>query len=325
MKRPDAVGYVIVILAALGFSFKSILAKLAYGYGVDAMTLLLMRVFIALPLILLTLLFLEGRAGLKVNAKELLVLAFMGIVGLGCAMLFSFYSLEVMDASLSVLVVFTYPALTVIMLAVFFGERAGPWKFISLGLTFLGLFLALRADRAGFMAINAHGLALALVAALSFALYNVLSERVLRESSPMRMVFYSTAFLAGFFGLLFHGGPYPAAPGAWGIAALLAIFSGFLPFILFLHGVKRIGAARTVIIASIGPVFTVLWAGIILGESLGVVQLWGMGLVILGIVLLKTEGMALPRWAMKGSAGPAMSAPPAGELATRGEGMDKGS
>ncbi len=272
------------MLAALGFSFKSILVKFAFGYGVDAMTLMLMRVMISLPVILITLLFMEGRDAIKVSGKEIVLLAFMGIVGLGCAMLFSFYSLELIDASLSTLVVYTYPALTVMMLLVLFGEKAGASKFISLSLTSIGLFMVVRADHSDFLALNIKGVLSALIAALCFALYNVLSEKVLKRLSPIRVTSYCMAFLAGFYALVFNGGPYPTAFPVWGIAGLLAIFAGFLPFILFLYGIKRIGAGRTAIIGSIGPVFTVLWAYMLLGEHLDMVQLSGMMVVILGVM-----------------------------------------
>jgi len=287
VRRLMASGYFFVILAALGFSFKSILAKFAYGYGVDAMTLMLMRVSISLPVILITFFLVEGRSAFKVTVREALLLAFMGIVGLGCAMLFSFYSLELIKASLSTLVVYTYPALTVVMLSVFFREKAGVAKLVSLAITSLGLVMVVRADRLDFLALNITGVVFALIAAISFALYNVLSEKALKGASPIRVTSYCMVFLAGFFGLFFKGGPYPADFTVWAIAGALAILAGFLPFILFLYGIKRIGAARTTIVGSIGPVFTVLWAYMILGERLDMVQLSGMALVILGVMCLK--------------------------------------
>lgn len=287
MRRITASGYFFVILAALGFSFKSILAKFAYGYGVDAMTLMLMRVSISVPVILITLFWMEGSRAFKVTAKEVLILAFMGIAGLGCAMLFSFYSLELIDASLSTLVVYTYPALTVVFLMIFFREKAGPGKFISLAITSMGLIMVVRADQADFLALNIMGVVFALIAAICFAMYNVLSQKVLKGISPIRVTSYCMVFLGGFFGLIFQGGPYPETLTVWGIAAVLAIFSGFLPFILFLYGIKRIGAAKTAIVGSIGPAFTVLWAYMLLGEDLDIIQLSGMVMLILGVMALK--------------------------------------
>jgi drug/metabolite transporter (DMT)-like permease len=287
MKRLATSGYFLVMMAALGFSFKSILVKAAYGYGVEPMTLMLMRIFIAMPLYIATLLIVEGRGAFRVSARELLLFAFMGIVGIGCAMLFSFYSLELIDASLATLVVFTYPAMTVVLLLLFFGERATIPKFVSLGVTFLGLIMVVRIDRVDFLAVNGKGILLGLVAAFAFALYNAMSEKAVKTVSPVRLISYCMFFFVAFFGVLFGNRPYPATPEVWGLAALLGLFTGFMPFLFFLYGIKRIGAGRAVIIGSLGPVFTVIWAFLLLGERLDTVQIGGMVVAIIGVLALR--------------------------------------
>ena len=139
MKRIVLSGYFLVIMSAVGFSFKSVLVKVAYGYGVDPMTLMLMRMFIALPFFLVTLFLMEGRNAFQIRVKELSLFAFMGIIGIGCAMLFSLYSIERIDASLATLVAYTYPAMTMLMMLIFMGEKATLAKTASLVVTLLGL------------------------------------------------------------------------------------------------------------------------------------------------------------------------------------------
>ncbi len=290
MKKLATSGYFLAAFAALCFSFKSILVKFAYAYGVDAMTLMLMRTFISLPLFLATLFLLEGKEALRVTAGELMLFAFMGVVGVGCAMLFSFYSLELIDASLSTMVVFTYPAMTVMGLMIFLRERLTVQKVLSLTATFLGLALVLRIDLMDFIAINKVGIIFALISALAFAIYNALSERAMKGVTPIKLVSYSVMFLAGFFGLLFGDGPYPANPEIWGIAAILGVFTGFIPFLCFIYGIKRIGAGKAVIISSLGPALTVFWAYILLGERLDIVQIAGMVVIVGGVMALKLRG-----------------------------------
>ena len=289
VKRLVTSGYFLVMVAALGFSFKSILVKAAYGYGVEPMTLMLMRIFIALPLYIATLLIVEGRAAFQVTARELCLFAFMGIAGIGCAMLFSFYSLELIDASLATLVVFTYPAMTVILLLLFFGERATTPKIVSLGVTFLGLIMVVRVDRVDFLDLNGKGILLGLVAAFAFALYNAMSEKAVKSVSPVRLISYCMFFFVAFFGVLFGNRTYPDAPEVWGFAALLGLFTGYMPFLCFLYGIKRIGAGKAVIIGSFGPLFTVIWAFLLLGERLDTIQIAGMIVAIIGVMALRLE------------------------------------
>ncbi|MFQ5330150.1 MAG: DMT family transporter [Thermodesulfobacteriota bacterium] len=287
MKRLAKSGYFLVMVAALGFSFKSILVKAAYGYGVEPMTLMLMRIFIAFPPYIITLLLIEGRGAFAVSVRELCLYAFMGIGGIGCAMLFSFYSLELIDASLATLVVFTYPAMTVLLLLLFSGERATTTKIVSLVVTFMGLIMVVRVDRVDFLDINGKGILLGLVSAFAFALYNAISARAVKSVSPVRLISYCMFFFVAFFGLLFGNRPYPDAPEVWGLAALLGLFTGYIPFLCFLYGIRRIGAGRAVIVGSLGPLFTVIWAFLLLGERLDTIQMGGMVVAIVGVMALR--------------------------------------
>ncbi len=282
-------GYALAVLASIGFSFKAILVKLGYGLGVDATTLMGMRIFIAMPVIIGSLILIEGKNAFKISAKELALFALMGVGGLGCAMLFSFYSLELIDASLSTLVVFTYPAMTVMLLMAFTGKRATGTQLLSLCVSFIGIMLVVRVDKADFFTLNAKGVLLSLAAAFCFAAYNAVSEKVLTGVSPVRLSSYCMMFLGGFYAAAFGTGPYPTDLKIWTIAAVLAIFTGFLPFLLFLYSIRSIGAGRTVIVNSIGPALTVLWGYLLLGERLDTVQALGMVMVVAAVMALKLK------------------------------------
>lgn len=289
MKRLAASGYFLIIMSAFGFSFKGILAKLAYSYGVDAMTLMLMRMTIALPFFLLALVVIDGKDALKVSAKELALYAFMGIAGIGLAMLFSLYALELIDATIATIVVFTYPAMTVVLLALFNGQRLTERRFLPIAVTFAGLLLVVGMDKAVLASLNLKGVAFGLLSAFCYAVYNALSERALKDRSAIRLITYCIVFQVAFFGGLFGWREYPRTADVWAIAALQGILSGFMPFVFFTYGVKKIGVGRAVVIGSLGPVFTAVWAYFFLNERLMALQVLGMFMVVSGIVLLKLK------------------------------------
>lgn len=289
MKRLATSGYFLITMSAFGFSFKGILAKLAYSYGVDAMTLMLMRMTIALPFFLLALAVIDGKDALKVSARELSLYAFMGIAGIGLAMLFSLYALELIDATIATIVVFTYPAMTVALLALFNGQRLTEQRFLPIAVTFAGLLLAVGMDKSALASLNLKGAALGLASAFCYAVYNALSERALKHRSPIRLITYCIVFQVAFFGGLFGWRPYPRAADVWAIAALQGILSGFMPFVFFTYGVKKIGVGKAVVIGSLGPVFTAVWAYFFLNERLMILQVLGMFMVVSGIVMLKLK------------------------------------
>ena len=61
------------------------------------------------------------------------------------------------------------------------------------------------------------------------------------------------------------------------------------PFLFYNYGVKRIGAGKSVIVSSLGPVFTVMLAFILLNERLDMMQIAGMSMIVLGVMALKLK------------------------------------
>jgi len=288
MKRLLSSGYALVIFSSMALSFKAVLVKLGYGLGLDAMTLMLMRLYIAIPFFVVTLLLIEGKGAFRVKGSDLAIFALMGVAGMGSAMLFSFWSLELIDASVNMVLTFTYPAMTVMIMAAYGGEPVTAARLFSLAATFAGLALVVRVDEAGLDSAKAMGALFALTSAFFYALYMTTGQKVMKRIPPVRVGGYCTLFLGAFYGGIFGMRPYPADIRSWGVAALLGIVCGFLPFLALLYGIRSIGASRAAIISSFGPAFTAVWAYLFLGERLDKIQLAGMAMVIIGVMALKS-------------------------------------
>lgn len=282
-------GYIFAILASLGFSIKSVLVKLAYSYGTDAETLMLMRVFLSLPFFLTALYFIEGKEGFSINKTDTPYFAFMGIVGIGLPILFAFLSIELIDASISALVVYAYPAVTIVLLSIFMNEKATIRKIASIFITFLGLIFVLKAWNIQESGINVTGIIYGLLAALFYSVYNLLGQKKIGSVAPIKVVTFCMIFVALFFGVAIGLRPYPPSIEIWLIALALAFASTFIPFVCYGYSIKYLGAGKTAILSSMGPVFTVIWAYFILGETLDITQIFGMSLIIVGIGALKTK------------------------------------
>ncbi len=289
MKKLLLSGYIFAILASLGFSIKSVLVKLAYSYGTDAQTLMIMRVFLSLPFFLTALYFIEGKSGFTVDKKELPYFAFMGVIGIGLPILFAFLSIELIDASISALVVYAYPAITIILLAFFMGEKVTTRKVISIIITFLGLVFVLKVWALENGSINTTGVIYGLLAALFYSFYNLLGQNKIKSVAPIKVVTFCMVFVAIFFGIIIGVRDYPTEIEIWLIALTLAFASTFIPFVCYGYSIKYLGAGKTAILSSIGPVFTVIWAYFVLGETLDLPQVFGMTLIVVGIAALKTK------------------------------------
>jgi drug/metabolite transporter (DMT)-like permease len=99
----------------------------------------------------------------------------------------------------------------------------------------------------------------------------------------------TTAATAAVLALLLGADPAPAAvPGAaWAALVGFGVFSAFA-VVAFLGGARRIGAARAALVSTFEPVYTIVLATLLLGETLGPIQVLGGTLVVVGVVLAES-------------------------------------
>lgn len=282
------IGYLLVAVSALGFSTKSVLVKLAFGYGVDPLTFMLMRLYVGLPLFFAALFWKEGPAAFRMQARELGHFALVGLVGLGGAVYFSFAAIFELTAATATLLVYTYPALTILLTYLLY-RKISAAQIVAVVVTFAGLALVLRVGRADLATFSWIGFACGLASALCFASYNIMSERIMRKVSPLRLSAFTVGIVTIVFAAFFGAREYPREPAVWGLAALLGSFSGFLSFLAFMYGVRILGAGRTAILNSVGPLFTLFWAFLFLGELLDGLQLFGGAAVVAGVLALRLK------------------------------------
>ncbi|WMP16124.1 DMT family transporter [Thiothrix lacustris] len=274
------------------FALKSIFIKLAYAHGVDTTTLLTLRMLLALPFYAVILGWLLRKPQtLKPVPLELLTLLGLGFMGYYLASWLDMEGLQHISAQLERLTLYTYPIMTTLLGWVFLREKI-TWRIIlALVLTYSGIVL-LYAHEAQWNDGNARlGVMLVTMAALTFACYVVFSKRLIGKLGSL--LFTSIAMLASTLFIFVHflathaladlAVPLPV----WGYAILLSVFSTVLPSFMISEAIARIGAAKTSIVGTVGPVFTILLAVWLLGEPFGWFHLAGMVLVMYGVSLLR--------------------------------------
>lgn len=286
MDRKDHItGYTLAAVSAVTFSAKGIFAKLLYGYGIDPVTMLALRFAIAMPFFWAAVYFFPSP---KVSARDLLYLVLSGLLGLYAAALADFYGLLYIDASLERVILYTYPALVMVWATVFFKERLGGKKLVSIVLTYAGLALVLKIFE-GVGGAHLIGAGLVLFSAFIYSLSYILTEVLSRRVSGVKMSAYATTAAGTAFIATWRASSVPTEPEVWGLLVILAIVSTFIPVLTLALGIKRVGASRAALVSFIGPVSTAVLAYFILGEEMDLVQLAGMGLVIAGVLVISLE------------------------------------
>ncbi|MHA6193969.1 DMT family transporter [Pseudomonas wadenswilerensis] len=288
-------GSLYAVLAALGFSFKAIFVKLAYAAGtVDAITLLALRMAIALPLFVWLVWASRHHDNAPLTWGSAGRVLLLGLFGYYLASLFDFYGLQYISAGLERLILFTYPTLVLIFQAVALRERPTPRVLAAMGLCYLGLGIAFVHD----VSISGMGNQVILgslwvfASAVTYALYYSGTGVMLKSMSSMRLAgLAGTAssvmvlghyLLTGDFSLL---GQLP--PAVWLNALLMAIFSTVLPIWWVSLAIQRLGATQTAAVGNLGPVLTVLGSWALLSEEISAYQIAGLALVLFGVSRLK--------------------------------------
>ena len=285
------------LLLAIGgtalFALKSIFIKFAYQQGVDTTTLLTLRMLIALPFYLLMLVWLlhknNGNKTLP-SRKETWIIFALGFMGYYPASWLDMEGLNYISAQLERLTLYTYPIMTTLLGWLILGERITRQIILALMLTYGGVMM-LYVRESMLTGDNASiGVALVVVAALSFSFYVVLSKKLITKVGSRLFtsiaMLSSTAFILVHFFSTHQTSDLLINNSAWIYAFLLAIFCTLLPSFMISEATARVGSARTSIVGSAGPIFTIMLAVYLLDETFSWIHLGGMLLVISGVSLL---------------------------------------
>ncbi len=290
MERSNAYGAGLALLAALGFSLKAIFVKLAYPYGVDAITLLALRMGFSLPVFLWVGLA-HQRAGANLSGGDWWRLFVLGCLGYYGASILDFWGLQFISAGLERLILFTYPTLTILIGVLFQGKPFAKREGVAVALCYIGIGFAFMHDLGQGDSRNVWiGSALVFGSSVSYALYLSGSGSMIARLGAMR--FSALAMLVSSAVTLLHFAtsqpltafiqPLPV----YGWALAMAMFATVVPVFAQSAAIRSLGAGSASLFGMVGPLLTIGFGWWLLDESISLAQMAGAGLVLLGILMV---------------------------------------
>lgn len=285
-------GILLVLASATGFASKAIFVKLAYGFGVDAVTLLALRMLAALAFLLPWMAWKYWRQDnpaprQPLSANQWLWILGLGVVGYYLSSLLDFMGLMYISASLERLILFLYPTLTVLMSAVWYKKAIHRTTWLALLLSYAGIALVVMHDLSPPGRSFWLGVGFVAASTVTFAFYLTGSQSLIARIGSGRftewMLLVSGAMLLGQFLAL---RPLSALVLPWQVyacALAMGLLSTVLPIYWMAAGLGRIGAGRAAMLSSAGPPLTLLMGALFLGERLSSWQLAGAVLVFAGV------------------------------------------
>lgn len=282
-------GFLLAFIGVVFFSAKAVLIKLAYQYPIDHLSLLLLRMLMALPFYIAIALSTTRNLKMQLTSRHWIWLIGLGFLGYYLASLFDFIGLLYIKASLERLILFAYPTLVLIFSWAFLRKKISRNQIVAIAITYLGLIIAFYKDL-GFgqeeLIIGAFFVGLS---AICYAAYLVGSDWLIPKFGAT--IFTSYAMIVSCVCIITHylltheinilG--YPDQ--VYYLALVMAIFCTVLPSYLVSWAIKSIGAPNFSIVGSFGPISTIILAYFFLEESVSWLQGIGTMVVIVGVLL----------------------------------------
>ncbi len=276
------------------------LAARSQGASLDPVILAQSRTTISF-LVLAPILLLAHRkpAALSLPRKDLLSCFALGVAGLAASNYFYYYAISKTTVSAAIILQYIAPVWVLLYMAARGLQRATGRRVAAVFLAVCGIALALGAlgpssmppflRLTGFR-VNAAGVVAAELAAVSFAFYNILGQRLVMLHDRWKVLFY--ALLASTVFWLFVNPPWRIfaahySKGQWLFLLVFALSSMLLPFSLYFSGLRYLDATRAIVTSCLEPVFAVLFATMYVHESLAPVQLVGVAIVLIAIILVQ--------------------------------------
>lgn len=290
--RTKVKGYIVGAVAAATYGLNPLFALPLYADGMAADTVLFYRYLFAVPLMGL-MAAVRGRSLALGSRREIPPLLFVGVL-LAASSLLLFESYNYMDAGIASTLLFVYPLMVAVIMAVFFRERLTASTMLCIVMALGGIAMLFKGSDGATLSVA--GTVMVMGSSLSYAGYIVAVNRPgLREVPTVKLIFYLLSLGTVFFAVkiaLTPGGSFagPSRWYMWGCVLALSVLPTVVSFICTTAAVQYIGPTPTAILGALEPVTAVVIGVCVFHESLTARDWTGLALIILAVSLVVGGG-----------------------------------
>ena len=279
-------GLLLAAAGSIAFSGKAIIVKLAYLHGVDAITLVMLRMLVALPFFI-AMAWWAGRHQAPLTRNDWLGVLGLGFLGYYLSSYLDFLGLQYISASFERLILYLNPTLVLVLGWVLYKRKITYRQGMAMAVSYSGVLLvfghevSLVGDNIGLGAILVFG------SAISYAIYLTYSGELVKRLGSLRLAGLATTVACFFcilqFVLLKPVAALNVAPEVIWLSMLNATVCTVLPVLLIMMAIERIGPGLTSQIGMIGPLSTLTMGAFFLNETFNLWILMGTVLVLGGV------------------------------------------
>ena len=279
---------------AIAFSGKAIIVKLAYRYGVDAVTLIMLRMVFALPFFLV-MAWWAGRGAPPLTRRDWAGVVALGFSGYYLSSMLDFAGLQYISASLERLILYLGPTLVLLLNWRVKGQPVSRAQWVAMAVSYAGALLVFGVElRVAPGGATAWGALLVFMSTFSYSLYLFYSGEYVQRLGALRLGGWATAVACILcilqFLMMRPLSAVQVAPQVLWLSVLNATACTAAPVLLVMMAIERIGPVLTAQVGILGPLATIVMGIVLLGEPFTPWLVAGTVLVVCGIYLFSRAG-----------------------------------
>lgn len=286
------IGYIYVLLASFFFALIAVLGKTVMNTGINVFDLLILQNTTAVLFLLVYFTVVDIRK-LRLSSMNIKTVMIQGLIGSAGTTILFYLTLQRVNAGIASMLLFTHPVLVSIYFMATKTRRISVTNNLALLAAFAGSMMVINIFNIDAAKTPILGLLLGAASSVTYAFYNIYADMKLKEFEPLVITFYttlSTLLVALLLRPGFFSFQFVLTAELLLYVAELAVVSGIMPVMLLYKGIGRIGADKASIAATSELPITILMSFLVLGETMGLVQLGGIFLIICSIIILQYEG-----------------------------------
>ena len=284
-----AKGYILGSIAAASYGMNPLFAIPLYKAGMDPDSVLFFRYLFAIPLLGI-MIKARGRS-FKIQRKETFPLIIMGLL-VALSSLTLFLSYNYMAAGIASTLLFVYPIMVALIMAMVFKEKLALQTIVCMLLALGGIGLLYKSEDGS--TLNLIGTLLVFASSLSYAIYIVgINQTSLKNVATLKVTFYVLLFgLSLFVARLLYSGVLntPDQWYLWANLLALAVFPTAISFLCTTGAIQYIGSTPTAILGALEPVTAIFFGIAVFGESLTVRESFGLVMIIVAVTFVIAGG-----------------------------------
>jgi drug/metabolite transporter (DMT)-like permease len=242
---------------------------------------------------------LVGRRGwqrIQLPAPDLIQCLVLGMLGVAASNYFYYVAIQRTSVAIAIILQYTAPVWVLLYVVARRQQKLSIQKVVAVAVAVAGIALTIGVvggKSASPLRLDSYGLIAAILASFSFAFYNIGGHRILARYDRWRVLIWTLISASAVWIIVNPPWKIVAAhyaPAQWIFLFVFSMISVLGSFSLYFLGLQYLEPTRAIIASCLEPVFSILLAAALLGESVRPIQTVGIVLVLSAIVIVQLPG-----------------------------------